>query len=114
MPTTSHRRWHDMVATGLVGTFLRLIAVVLAGSAAGPNADWNSPPSGDFPVVGGSYTNQRYSTLDQINSSNIQKLGGAWMFHVEENGAVGDLQGTPVVVGGVMYVTTPRQHVLAI
>src|SRR5437867_7613326 len=77
--------------------------------------DWSSPPTSDFPVAGGSYTNQRYSTLDQINTANIKKLGGAWTIHLEEQGAaVGNLDGTPVVIGGVMYVTTPRLHVLAI
>ena len=113
MPTRSGSQWNNVVAAGLVA-ILCVVASVLSRSAARDDAEWKNPPGNDFPVAGGSYANQRYSTLDQINTGNIQKLGGAWMIHVEENGAVGNLEGTPVVVDGVMYVTTPRQHVLAV
>ena len=83
MPTRSGLQWNNVVAAGLVA-ILCVVASVLARSAARDDADWKNPPSNDFPVAGGSYTNQRYSTLDQINTGNIQKLGGAWMIHVEE------------------------------
>src|SRR5215510_15249862 len=101
-----------------VGVLLVGCLVVIAGgltrSPGGQAADWNIPPASDFPLPGGSYANHRYSTLDQINVTNIDKLGGAWSIHVEDNRAVGTLAATPIVIGGVMYVTTARQHVLAI
>src|SRR5262245_55750761 len=34
--------------------------------------------SGEWPVYGGSSSNQRYSTLGAITSSNVNSLGGAW------------------------------------
>jgi alcohol dehydrogenase (cytochrome c) len=115
MATSSRSGRNKTLVAGLVVTSLCVIAGVLARSVAGQGAGWNSPPTSDFPLPGGSYTNQRYSTLDQINTTNIHKLGGAWSIHLEEKGAaVGDLNGTPIVIGGVMYVTTPRLHVLAI
>jgi quinohemoprotein ethanol dehydrogenase len=59
----------------------------------------------EFPHIGGGLHNQRYSTLTQINKFNINKLGAAWMVHPE--GTVGQwMQGTPVVVGGTMYMST--------
>ena len=61
-----------------------------------------SPATSDYPTVGGSYTNQRYSALDQINATNISKLGGAWSIHIEDGPPVGNLDGTPVVINGVM------------
>jgi len=97
----------------LVGCLV-VVAGGLTPSTGGQAADWNVAPAADFPLPGGSYTNHRYSTLDQINVTNIDKLGGAWSIHVEDNRAVGTLAATPIVIGGVMYVTTARQHVLAI
>jgi quinohemoprotein ethanol dehydrogenase len=59
----------------------------------------------DFPFVGGNLSNQRYSTLTQISKSNVNRLGASWMVHPE--GTVGQwMQGTPVVVGGTMYMST--------
>ena len=83
-------------------------------SVSGQGGDWYSPPTNDFPNAGGNYTNQRYSALDQINTSNISRLGGAWSIHLEEAGAAGNLDGAPIVIAGVMYVSTARLHVLAI
>ena len=72
---------------------------------SGRLADWKAAPGADFPLVGGDYANTRYSTLTRINKSNIGRLGGAWMVHVE-GGRGGLMQATPVVVGGTMYLST--------
>ena len=45
--------------------------------AVAPSAQMRS--RSDWPLYGGSATNQRYSTLAQITASNIKALGGAWM-----------------------------------
>jgi alcohol dehydrogenase (cytochrome c) len=58
----------------------------------------------------GTYDGQRYSTLDQINTSNVASLRPAWAF---QTGAVGliaspatyALQSTPIVVDGVMFLS---------
>jgi len=104
------------------GILLQAVAVgclsIAAGAfgppAAGQAGDWRGSPANDFPLAGGDYLNQRYSALDQINTTNVDKLGGAWSIHIDEGGAAGNLDGTPIVVNGVMYVSTARQHVLAI
>ena len=115
MATTLRSGRNRSLLAGLVVASLCVGAGALTRSVSGQSTDWNGPPAGDFPLTGASYTNQRYSTLDQINTTNIDKLGGAWSIHLEEQGAaVGGLDGTPIVIGGVMYVTTPRLHVLAI
>src|SRR5262249_55853638 len=114
MGSTSRRR--------RIGPFFLVLAAALSVMAvalrqpvvAGQSADWSMSPTSDFPLAGGDYANQRYSTLDQINTTNVNKLGGAWSVHLEEGGAVGNLDGTPTVVNGVMYVSTPRLNVLAI
>ncbi|MBV9502812.1 MAG: acido-empty-quinoprotein group A [Acidobacteriaceae bacterium] len=51
----------------------------------------------------GDYSGRRYSTLTQINSSNVQSLGMAWAFQTHST----TLKSTPLEVNGVLYFTTP-------
>lgn len=88
-------------------------APLISGDAA-PGPNWTAPPGKDFPMTGGNYWHQRYSTLDRISTSNVKQLGGAWMIHLEEGRRGGQLEGTPIVVDGVMYVSTGTRSVLAI
>src|SRR5580765_716405 len=48
----------------------------------------------------------RYTTLTQIDKSNVARLAPRWVFSVPDAGL---LQTTPVVAGGIMYVTAPNQ-----
>jgi lanthanide-dependent methanol dehydrogenase len=52
----------------------------------------------------GNYNNQRYSTLDQINETNVAKLHPVWSF---STGVLRGHEGGPLVIGNVMYVHTP-------
>ncbi len=60
--------------------------------------------SGDWLLHGRDYKNQRFSPLDQINRDNIDKLVPA---AVVQTGMVGSFETTPLVIQGVMYLTTP-------
>jgi len=62
--------------------------------------------SGDWLMYGHNYWNNRYSPLTQINTSNVKNLVPKLMLQsgVEK---LGSFETTPVVVNGVMYVTTP-------
>jgi len=60
-------------------------------------------PKADWTHYDGSLTGNRYSPLELINSSNVQRLGAAWMFPIASNARA--LQSTPVVQDGIMYVT---------
>jgi len=55
----------------------------------------------DWPTYNGDPGGNRYTTLTQINKDTVTRLAMTWMFTL--NGA-GQLQVTPVVVGGIMYV----------
>jgi alcohol dehydrogenase (cytochrome c) len=59
-------------------------------------------PKSDWPRYDGSFTSNRNSPLDQINTSNVQHLSLQWMFPVP---GAPRLEATPIVVDGVMYVT---------
>ena len=52
----------------------------------------------------GNYANQRYSALDQINTTNASKLHPVWTF---STGVLRGHEGGPLVIGDIMYVHTP-------
>ena len=60
-------------------------------------------PKADWTHYDGSLTGNRYSPLELINPSNVQRLGAAWLFPIPSNPRA--LQSTPVVQDGIMYVT---------
>lgn len=54
-------------------------------------------------TYGGTYDEQRFSRLDQITTENVSELGVAWTYDLSTNRGV---ESTPIVVDGVMYVTS--------
>ena len=72
-----------------------------------PFSDIARPKPGEWPTYHGQLSGNRFSALDQITPANVQRLAPAWMFTIR--GAPRDLQVTPVVAGGVMYVTSVNE-----
>jgi alcohol dehydrogenase (cytochrome c) len=72
-------------------------------------------------MYNGDYSGRRFSSLAQIDASNVTRLARAWTFTPDagnaQTGGGGRasvlIKGTPVVVNGVMYVTIP-DHVWAV
>src|SRR5688572_3747181 len=62
-------------------------------------------------MYSGTYLSQRYSTLDQINLSNLKNLEQKWVY---QGAVVGPWQATPLVVDGVMYVSQRPNDVVAL
>lgn len=60
----------------------------------------------DWPTYNGEPAGNRYTSLAQINKSNVIRVAMNWMFTLPD---VGRLEVTPVVVGGMMYVTSPDE-----
>ncbi len=60
---------------------------------------------------GRDYSNQRFSPLAKINTGNVKKLAPAWTF---KSGVTSTFQATPIVVDGVMYLSLPFNHVVAL
>ena len=61
------------------------------------------PVGGDWTSYNGDYTGRRYSSLQQINTANVAQMKAAWVFHP---GNSQNLEVTPVVVRGLMYITS--------
>src|SRR5438876_10440701 len=78
--------------------------------AADPEIDrlLRSPVGKDWVTNGGNLTNQRYSTLKQIDTTNVTQLKGAWMTRLKGSGFGGkySFEGSPLVKDGIMYVVT--------
>src|ERR1700724_4710324 len=76
-----------------------------SGSARDVNAeDLPKRPVGEnWPSYNGDYTGRRFSRLGEINRANVAQIRAAWVFHP---GNSQRLEATPVVIRGVMYVTS--------
>ena len=59
-------------------------------------------PAQDWPLVGGNWSSSRYSTLADITTDTVDRLGGAWVTQLEGGAAS---RATPVVKDGVLYLT---------
>ena len=82
---------------------LRATASQDAANSSGERRDW--------PAYGGAPENTHYSSLAQINRSNVKDLTVAWSF---DTGEQGGLQTSPIIVEGVLYGITPTQKVFAL
>ena len=60
---------------------------------------------------GRTYSEQRYSPLSDINRSNIENLGLAWVY---KTGTKRGLEATPIVINGVIYTTGSWSKVYAV
>src|SRR3989449_2010278 len=87
---------------------IAVLLLVAACTGREPNTDWR--------VTGGDPGNSRFSSLDQINTTNVAQLKVAWIFHTGDlaQGATGEIQPTPIVIDGVLYTTTPALAVIAL
>ncbi len=83
-----------------------LLSVVCAVSLAQPPDRYRG-----WAAYGGTPDQIRYSSLTQINRSNVKALQVAWTF---DAGETGGLQTQPIVVDGVLYGNTPTHKVFAL
>ncbi|HEY8284846.1 MAG TPA: PQQ-binding-like beta-propeller repeat protein [Chloroflexota bacterium] len=101
-------------ATVVAAVSLTLAGVAGATATHQPTTDAQAPhaASADWPMFGNSTDNVRFSTLTQINAGNVSKLGVAWTMQEGKNLAAWET--VPVVVNGVMYLTTNTDQVRAV
>jgi len=86
----------------------------LYGDLSYVTQDMLSRAAGDgnnFLHTNGNYDQTRYYPSRQINTDNVRNLRPAWIFQTE---IVDTMETTPIVVNGIMYVTTAFNHVYAL
>src|SRR4030095_17037966 len=74
-------------------------------------------PSHEWHYYGGDSGGSKYSPLTQINRDNVRQLKVAWVFHTGDlppDSMAATFECTPLVVDGVMYITTAFSKVIAL
>lgn len=92
-----------------VAAICSLVLVACGGanySKSNAKADIN-----DWPSFGRDYSSQRFSPATQINTQNVKELAQAWVY---KSGISASFQTTPIVQNGVMYLSLPFNHVVAL
>ena len=59
----------------------------------------------------GNYSSHRFSELDEIDASNVSRLRPVWIYQTTSGG---ELETSPLVVDGIMYLTQRPNDVLAL
>jgi len=94
---------HDPAFAAALENSERGQGAITANVDVAPAALLRTPPGADWPSYNGDYTGRRYSALDQVTPANVHGLRGQWVFHSTNSES---MEVTPIVVGGVMYVTS--------
>jgi quinoprotein glucose dehydrogenase len=97
-------------------------SIALAGCTLTALVTSPVPPRGEWPTHGGTNANARYSSLDQITRDNVAGLRIAWRWTSPDDELMARQPGirtwlnqaTPLMVGGVLYVSTSVSQVAAI
>ena len=72
-------------------------------SAQHDDANWILPAK--------TYSGNRYTSLSQIDKTNVGSIGMAWRTDIADDG---EQEAAPIVWNGVMYLSTPHDGVLAL
>jgi alcohol dehydrogenase (cytochrome c) len=80
------------------------------------NGNFWEPAGKNWPVSGGDWGHTRYSTLTQINASNVKSLQGAWFTRLNGSGLDPKTtqEATPIVRDGIMYLPTGNMDIFAL
>ncbi len=63
---------------------------------------------------GGGPDNIHYSRLSQITRKNVSQLKVAWQYDTGDMFAGSEMQCNPIIIDGLIYVTTPKLRVVAL
>ncbi len=67
--------------------------------------------SRDWLNYGGDLGQMRFAPSDQINSGNVKNLR---LKFIHQSGVIGSYETTPIAQNGILYFTTPYNHVFAV
>jgi lanthanide-dependent methanol dehydrogenase len=108
LPSKTIKKWEEDMKK-----FLALTTAIFVGGTLTAFANDDLKAMMDDPnqwaIQTGDYANTRYSKLDQINKDTVGKLQVAWTF---STGVLRGHEGSPLVIGDVMYVHTPFPNIV--
>jgi len=99
---------HNLTAMIKRPSILALTLLVIYLYTSGADKDW--------PVYLGDNASSQYSSLDQINTSNVDQLTVAWVYHSNDAKPLdrGEIQCNPLIIDGVLYGTSPLSALFAL
>lgn len=65
-------------------------------------------------VYGGNKENNHYSSLKQVDTSNVAQLQVAWEYHTHDSEAMTQIQVNPIVINNVLYGVSPKLKLFAL
>ena len=97
-----------LVALGVLAAPPRMVSGASVDDArlAKPGGD-----RGNWLTYNGQWAEQRFSSLDQIDTANVKDLRPVWIFATDSSRV---LEATPLVVDGVLYTTAPWSVVFSV
>src|SRR5262249_25756387 len=99
-------------------TVRRTMIISLAALALG--STWTRPAltdgasTVDWPVYREDPGGTQYAPLAEIHAANVHTLQTAWVYHTGDATARSTMHANPIVVNGVMYVSTPSLKAVAL
>ncbi|MRG45256.1 PQQ-binding-like beta-propeller repeat protein [Chitinophaga sp. SYP-B3965] len=87
---------------------LSLIILAMAFTSIKEHNDWT--------VYGGNGDNNKYSGLAQVDTSNVQQLKVAWIYHSEKEDKTkyGPMECNPIIIDNTLYGVSPRLKLFAV
>jgi len=87
---------------------LSVLAISCSGPRDNPYAQWS--------VTGGGKENIHYSSLKEIDTTNVKNLRVAWVYHSGDADTANhsQIQCNPIIIDGVVYGTSPRLVLFAL
>src|SRR5437016_1677696 len=87
---------------------------LLAALPASPKPTVSRTDYRSWRVYGGGPDNIHYSTLNQINRSNVHKLEVAWTYDTGDAFPDSEMECNPIIVHAILFATTPKLRVIAL
>ena len=93
---------------------LLVISCALLTLTASAQSTPAEQPAASWSIYRGDSQSQQYSSLNQINTTNVRQLEVAWTYHTGDATERSTIQCNPIEVDGVLYVTSPQLKVMAL
>jgi len=103
------------LASSPVRLGIALLFLVIFGLWLRPHVPFvKAAENHDWPNHGNDLANTRFQNVDQINPTNVKKLKVAWVFHTGVLDPLAELQVSPIMVDGRLFVTDGHDNVFAL
>ncbi len=83
-----------------------LVSVIMTACGSKKQTDWK--------IYGGNKAATHYSSLTEIDTTNITQLQPAWEYHTGDADAKTQIQVNPIIVNGILYGVSPKLKLFAL